>query len=76
MRLRLGKDTIADFNAAQPEKTNLLKYKLSSKKKIDVSNQHIYISSITHNITLSDISDDSKNYLYKAVITNAFLLIK
>src|SRR6266498_607203 len=61
MRLRLGKVTVADVLAAQPVTTNLLKFMRASMKQ---------------KLTLSDISDESKNYLDKAGITTACLRIK
>src|SRR5476649_2783370 len=43
---------------------------------IGVSNLQSFIASMTQKLTLSDISDESKNYLDKAVITTACLRIK
>src|SRR5215211_1909533 len=63
MRLRLGKVTVADVLAAQPVTTNLLKFMRASIKMIGVSNLQSFIASMTHKLTLSDISDESKNYL-------------
>src|SRR5438552_590269 len=76
MRLRLGKVTVADVLAAQPVTTNLLKFMRASIKMIGVSNLQSFIASMTQNLTLSDISDESKNYLDKAGITTACLRIK
>src|SRR2546429_296701 len=76
MRLRLGKVTVADVLAAQPVTTNLLKFMLASIKMIGVSNLKSFIDSIKQKLTLSDISDESKNYLDKAGITTACLRIK
>src|SRR5437667_10547647 len=76
MRLRLGKVTVADVLAAQPVTTNLLKFMRASIKMIGVSNLQSFIASITQKLTLSDISDESKNYLDKAGITTACLRIK
>src|SRR5258708_32524925 len=76
MRLRLGKVTGAAVLAAQPVTTNLLKFMRASRKMFHISNLLIFISSITHNYTLSNISDESKNYLDKAGITTACLRIK
>src|SRR4051794_8742247 len=45
-------------------------------KKICVSNLQSFIASMTQKLTLSDISDESKNYLDKARITTACLRIK
>src|SRR5437870_901952 len=63
MRLRLGKVTVADVLAAQPVTTNLLKFMRASIKMIGVSNLQSFIASMTQKLTLSDISDESKNYL-------------
>src|SRR5437660_9488398 len=76
MRLRLGKVTVADVLAAQPVMTNLLKFMRASIKMIGVSNLQSFIASMTQKLTLSDISDESKNYLDKAGITTACLRIK
>src|SRR5436189_146815 len=76
MRLRLGKVTVADVLAAQPVTTNLLKFMRASVKMIGVSNLQSFIASMTQKLTLSDISDESKNYLDKAGITTACLRIK
>ncbi|ADM34599.1 protein A [Escherichia phage phiX174] len=76
MRLRLGKVTVADVLAAQPVTTNLLKFMRASIKTIGVSNLQSFIASMTQKLTLSDISDESKNYLDKAGITTACLRIK
>src|SRR5205823_11710047 len=72
-RLRLGKVTVADVLAAQPVTTNLLKFMRASIKMIGVSNLQSFIASMTQKLTLSDISDESKNYLDKAGITTACL---
>src|SRR5215208_4452651 len=64
MRLRLGKGTVADVLAAQPVTTNLLKFMRASIKIIGVSNLQSFIASMTQKLRLSDISDESKNYLY------------
>src|SRR5438876_6616646 len=76
MRLRLGKVTVADVLAAQTVTTNLLKFMRASIKMIGVSNLQSFIASMTQKLTLSDISDESKNYLDKAGITTACLRIK
>src|SRR5690606_15748787 len=76
MRLRLGKVTVADGLAAQPVTTNLLKFMRASIKMIGVSNLQSFIASMTQKFTLSDISDESKNYLDKAGITTACLRLK
>src|SRR5205807_2087814 len=75
-RLRLGTVTVADVLAAQPVTTNLLKFMRASIKMIGVSNLQSFIASMTQKLTLSDISDESKNYLDKAGITTACLRIK
>src|SRR5205807_10556835 len=62
--------------AAHPVTTNLLKFMRASIKMIDVSNLQSFIASMTQKLTLSDISDESKNYLDKAGITTACLRIK
>src|SRR5471030_998947 len=68
--------TEADVLAAQPVTTNLLKFMRASIKMIGVSNLQSFIASMTQKLTLSDISDESKNYLDKAGITTACLRIK
>src|SRR5436305_14924910 len=60
----------------QPVTTNLLKFMRASIKMIGVSNLQSFIASMTQKLTLSDISDESKNYLDKAGITTACLRIK
>src|SRR5436853_190470 len=75
-RLTLRKVTVADVLAAQPVTTNLLKFMRASIKMIGVSNLQSFIASMTQKLTLSDISDESKNYLDKAGITTACLRIK
>src|SRR5438105_4073718 len=75
-RFRPGKVTVADVLAAQPVTTNLLKFMRASIKMIGVSNLQSFIASMTQKLTLSDISDESKNYLDKAGITTACLRIK
>src|SRR5262250_1581130 len=76
MRLRLGKVTVADVLAAQPVTTNLLKFMRASIKMLGVSNLKSFIASMTQKLTLSDISDASKNSLDKAGTTTACLRIK
>src|SRR5690242_21627183 len=56
--------------------TNLLKFMRASIKMIGVSNLQSFIASMTQKLTLSDITDESKNYLDKAGITTACLRIK
>src|SRR5260370_39559855 len=76
MRLRLGKVAVAVVLAAQAVTRNLLKFMRASIKMIGVSNLQSFIASMTQQLTLSDISDESKNYLDKAGITTACLRIK
>src|SRR2546428_12899533 len=76
MRLRLGEVTVADVLAAQPVTTNLLKFMRVSIKRIGVSHLERVVGSRTQKLTLSDISDESKNYPDKAGITTACLRIK
>src|SRR5262249_11809284 len=76
MRLRLGKVTVADLLAAQPEPTNLLKFMRASIKMIGVSNLQCFIGYMTQKLRLSAISGESKNYLDKAGITTDCLRIK
>src|SRR5712691_7626979 len=68
--------SVHDVLAAQPVTTNLLKFMLASIKMIGVANLLSFIASMTQKLTLSDISDESKNYLDKAGITTACLRIK
>src|SRR5688572_32289973 len=53
-----------------------IKFMRASIKMIGVSNLQSFIASMTQKLTLSDISDESKNYLDKAGITTACLRIK
>src|SRR2546429_9726884 len=76
MRLGLGKVTVADVLAAQPVTTKLLKFMRASIKMIGVSNLQSFIASMTQKLTLSDISDESKNYLDKEGFPPACLRIK
>src|SRR5215217_6809440 len=69
-------DIEADVLAAKPVTTNLLKFMRVSIKMIGVSNLQSFIVSMTQKLTLSDISDESKNHLDKAGITTACLRIK
>src|SRR5687768_5680290 len=66
----------SDVLAAQPVTTNLLKFMRASIKMFGVSNLQSFIASMTQKLTLSDISDEPKNYLDKAGITTACLRIK
>src|SRR3989449_9662095 len=63
MRLRLGKVTVADVLAAQPVTRTLLKFMRDSIKMMGGSILQSFIASMTEKLTLSDISDESKNYL-------------
>src|SRR5205814_9545934 len=54
----------------------IFKFMRASIKMIGVSNLQSFIASMTQKLTLSDISDESKNYLDKAGITTACLRIK
>src|SRR2546428_12253783 len=65
-RLRLGKVSVADVLAAQAVTTNLLKFVRASIKMIGVSNLQSGSGSMTQKLTLSDISEEAKNYLDKA----------
>src|SRR5690606_8028534 len=76
MRLRLGKDTVADALAAQPVTTNLLKFMRALIITIGVSNLQSFIACMTQKLTLSEISDESTDYRDKAGITTACLRIK
>src|SRR5256885_817261 len=76
MRLILGKVTATDVLGAQPVTKKLLKFMRASIKMIRVSNLQSLIGSMTQKLTISDISDESKNYLDKAGITTACLRIK
>src|SRR4051794_41283426 len=49
--------------------TTLFRSMRASIKMIGVSNLQSFIASMTQKLTLSDISDESKNYLDKAGIT-------
>src|SRR5437868_13546786 len=69
MRLTLGKVTVADVLAAQPVTTNLLNFMRASINMIGVSYLQSFFVSMTQKLTLSDISDESQNYLYKAEMT-------
>src|SRR5699024_10055973 len=65
MRLRMGKDNVTDVLAEKPVTTNLLKFMSDSIKMIGVYKQQSFIASMTQKLTLSHISDESKNYLDK-----------
>src|SRR5699024_3323164 len=76
MRLRLGKVTLGEVLVALTITDNLLKILLALKKMIGVFNLDRFICFMAQKLTLSDISDESKNYLDKAGITTACLRIK
>src|SRR5260370_40483574 len=76
MRLKLGKVPVVEVVAAHPVTTKLLKYMRASIKMIGVFSLQSIIASMTQKLILSDISDESKNYLDKAGITTACLRIK
>src|SRR5690554_7713803 len=59
--LGIPAEPVADVLAAQPVTTNLLKFMRASIKMIGVSNLQSFIASMTQKLTLSDISDESKN---------------
>src|SRR5260370_37541642 len=61
MRLRLGKVTVADVFASQAVTLNLRKSMRASIKMMGVSNLDSFIATMTHKLTRSDISDESKN---------------
>src|SRR5476649_457090 len=63
-------------NAKSETRLRLGKVMRASIKMIGVSNLQSFIASMTQKLTLSDISDESKNYLDKAGITTACLRIK
>src|SRR2546425_11494524 len=63
MRLRLGRVTVADVLAAQPVTTDLRKFMRASIKMIRVANLQSFIAAMTQKLTLSEISDEAKNYL-------------
>src|SRR4051812_5060333 len=71
MRLRLGKVTVAHDLAAQPVTKNLLKFMRASIKMIGLFTLQSFIASMTQKLTLSDIPDETKNYLDKARITTS-----
>src|SRR5579864_5541583 len=71
-RIRMSRN----FGMKMLTMTNLLKFMRASIKMIGVSNLQSFIASMTQKLTLSDISDESKNYLDKAGITTACLRIK
>src|SRR6187399_531295 len=71
-RIRMSRN----FGMKMLTMTNLYKFMRASIKMIGVSNLQSFIASMTQKLTLSDISDESKNYLDKAGITTACLRIK
>src|SRR5699024_5650440 len=76
MGWRLGKVTVADVMAAPPVTPKLHKSTRAWIIMISVSNLQGTSAFMTQKLTLSDISDESKNYLDKAGITTACLRIK
>src|SRR5467141_3331540 len=74
--IEAGKSNVAEVLAAEPVTKNMIKLMRASIKMIGVSNLQSFIASMTQKLTLSDISDESKNYLDKAVITTACSRIK
>src|SRR5262245_25945792 len=74
--IEAGKSYCSRRFGGEPVTTNLLKFMRASIKMIGVSNLQSFIASMTQKLTLSDISDESKNYLDKAGITTACLRIK
>src|SRR5207249_7771829 len=68
--------SVSAFLLNRSSDLNLLKFMRASIKMIGVSNLQSFIASMTQKLTLSDISDESKNYLDKAGITTACLRIK
>src|SRR5437870_5663218 len=74
--IEAGKSYCSRRLAAQPGTTKLLKFIGASVKIVGVSKLQSFIASMTQKLTLSDISDESKNYLDKAGITTACLRIK
>src|SRR5690349_22766743 len=73
MQLEMTKPVLC---AARRMTKNMLNFMRASIKMIGVSNLQSFIVSMTQKLTLSDISDESKNYLDKAGITTACLRIK
>src|SRR5947199_7749217 len=61
---------------SRPPESTLFPYTTLFRSMIGVSNLQSFIASMTQRLTLSDISDESKNYLDKAGITTACLRIK
>src|SRR5699024_9631619 len=76
IRLKMGKIDVTDVLEAQPVKTNMRNLMRATIKKIGVSRLQSFMASIMKKLTLSDISDESKNYLDRAGITSACLLFK
>src|SRR5207237_7027120 len=77
--LSLSSLVIVLFSSRRRHTTSVSAFLLnrsSDLKMIGVSNLQSFIASMTQKLTLSDISDESKNYLDKAGITTACLRIK
>src|SRR4051794_38626741 len=66
MTSRLVKLTVGDVLGAQPVTRNLLIVMRASIKMIGLANLQSCIAYMIHKLTLSDISDESKNYRDKA----------
>src|SRR5262244_3090916 len=69
----------ASLNAATSTRAVSSNPNFVTRQKIEIifgSNLQSFIASMTQKLTLSDISDESKNYLDKAGITTACLRIK
>src|SRR5437762_2578682 len=75
MRLRMFLLLITFLKASHSFRNRLLVI-CKNAYLIGVSNLQSFIASMTQKLTLSDISDESKNYLDKAGITTACLRIK
>src|SRR5262249_28221931 len=72
MRLRLGEVAVSAGLAAQAVTTNVLKFMRASMKLIGLLYLQSFVASMTQKLTLSDISDEAKNYLDKAGIATAW----
>src|SRR5438552_2026189 len=68
--------TRSEEHTSELQSPDHLVCRLLLEKKNGVSNLQSFIASMTQKLTLSDISDESKNYLDKAGITTACLRIK
>src|SRR6266478_6417910 len=65
-----------DIEAERKKRDEIEAGKSYCSRRFGVSNLQSFIASMTQKLTLSDISDESKNYLDKAGITTACLRIK